>query len=224
MAEKIFIEGFTGSGKSYSLRNLNPQKTFIIQVVKKMLPFKGSKNDYQLISKKNPQGNLARCKDYEGVIKILKYVNKERPKIEVIILDDVHYLITKDYMRRIPDKETKGDTYKKFGEMAYNFDFLLNMAEDLRNDLYIFFLAHTQVNSDGTRTFKTIGKMLDEKIVLEGLVSIVLEAKRRENKYVFQTNLSDSSEPCKSPYGMFEDLYIDNDLNFVLKKIKEFLD
>jgi len=222
MAEKVFIEGYTGTGKSYSLRNLDPNKTFIIQVVKKMFPFKGGKSKYKLITKENPHGNLARCKDYSGITKILKYVNSQRPEIEVIILDDIHYVITKDYMKRIPDKEAKGDTYKKFGEMAYNFDFLLNIAEDLRDDLYIFFLAHTQVNSDGSRSFKTIGKMLDEKIVLEGLVSIVLESKRREDKYVFQTNLSDSSEPCKSPYGMFEELYIDNDLNEVLNKIKEF--
>ncbi len=224
MAEKIFLLGLSGTGKSTSLRNLNPEETFIIQCVKKKLPFKGYKDKYVDLSKDNPNGNKCFTKDYEKIGKQLKYLSNERKEIKTIILDDSSYLLTDDFMGRVTKKVSKGEGFEKYNQIAFNFYQLLDTIESLRDDLIVIFIAHTQLNDDGTRTFKTVGKLLDSMIVMEGLVTIVIESSIKDGRYVFQTNKKDGSEPCKTPHGMFEEdeLFIDNDLQVVLDRIEEF--
>ena len=85
-------------------------------------------------------------------------------------------------------------------------------------------MAHTQTNEDGNRSFKSVGKLLDNMIVLEGLVTFVIESSIKENRYVFQTNNNDGTEPCKTPLGLFaeDEIFIDNDLKIVIDRIREF--
>lgn len=222
MAEKIFVLGNSGTGKSTSLRNLNPEDTFILQCVNKKLPFKGWRSKYTKISKDNPNGNLSLSKNYDNLRKQLIYIHNKRKDIKVVIIDDSHYLMTGDFMNRITEKVSKGGGFEKYNQIAYNFYNLLELVENMRDDIIVFFIAHTQTNDDGTRSFKTVGKLLDNTIVLEGLATIILESKIREKKYVFQTNKIDGTEPCKAPLEMFEDIYIDNDLKEVINRIREY--
>lgn len=222
MAEKVLILGNPGTGKSTSLETLNPEATFIIQSVVKRLPFKGWKNKYKMISQENPNGNLSITHDYETIEKQLKYIDSKRPEIKTVIIDDANYLMTEDLMARVPKKTLKGEAFEKYNQIAYNFHHLLKAVEPLRNDLIVVFLAHTQINDDGSRSFKTVGKLLDNTIVIEGLATIVLESVIKENKYLFQTNKIDGTEPCKTPKGMFEEKFISNDMQLVIEKIEEY--
>jgi len=221
MAQCLFILGDSGSGKSTSLRNLNPEEVFILQAIKKQLPFKGWKKNYTVLTRENPSGNLGFSPDYKTAIHQLKYISEKTNK-KIVIVDDSNYLMTNDFMSRVMEKATKGDVFSKYNEMAYNFHNLTKVIENLRDDLTVVLMAHTQTNDDGNRTFKTIGKLLDDKIKLEGLVSIILETKIKDGRYVFQTNKIDGSEPCKTPLEMFDDIYIDNDLQDVINVITDY--
>lgn len=222
MAEKILILGNSGTGKSTSLRSLDPETTFIIQCVNKKLPFKGWKSKYTQITESNPNGNLCFTNDYQDIWKKLKYINNKLPKIKTVIIDDAHYLMTDDFMNRVTQKVSKGEGYEKYNQIAFNFHSLLKTAENMRDNINVFFLAHTQTDDYGHRSIKTVGRLLDSMIVIEGLVSIILESSIKDGKYVFQTNKKDGTEPCKSPMGMFEELFIDNDLQYVIEKINEY--
>lgn len=224
MAEKIFILGNSGTGKSTSLRNLNPEETFIIQCLNKKLPFKGWKSKYKNLTKEEPNGNKTFSKDYTTITKQLKYISEKRNEIKTVILDDSSYLLTEDFMSRITQKASGNSAFEKYNIIANNFYTLLNLIDELREDLVIVFIAHTQTDDDGTRHFKTVGKLLDNMIVLEGLVTIILESTIKEKHYMFQTNKKDGNEPCKSPMGMFEEdeLFIENDLQIVIEKIRNF--
>lgn len=222
MANRMFILGSTGTGKSTSLRNLDPKETFILQCVDKELPFKGWKKKYSKISKENLEGNRGFTKNYSSIMKQLNYINASRKEIKYIIIDDSNYLMTEDFMSRVMTKTAKGEAFQKYNEMAYNFYSLMNLIESLRGDLTVVMLAHTQTSDEGNRTFKTVGKLLDNTIILEGLVSVILETHIKEGEYKFQTNQLDGSEPCKTPLGMFDDKFIDNDLKLVIDRIKEY--
>ena len=224
MAEKIFILGDSGTGKSTSLRNLKPEETFIIQCLNKKLPFKGWKSKYIDMNEENPNGNKSFSKDYTVIRKQLKYISNKRPEIKTIILDDSSYLLTDDFMTRVTQKVNKGEGFEKYNQIAHNFYSLLELVDTLREDLIVVFMAHTQTDDQGIRKFKTVGKLLDSMIILEGMVTIIIESSIKDGKYVFQTNKKDGTEPCKSPLEMFDEneLFIENDLNVVLDKIRKF--
>lgn len=225
MAIPILIIGESGSGKSTSARNLNPETTFYINVANKSLPFKGWKTKYPKLSKDNPKGRLSTVSTPTGIIKAMDYVNKDRPEIKTLIVDDWQYMSAFEYFDRADEKG-----YEKFTEIGKWLAQVAKKPIELRDDLFIFFFTHAEESQDrrGTRKTKakTIGKMVDEKLTLEGLFSIVLytKVKRDEEgklKYVFET-VNDGSNTCKSPMGMFESEEIDNDLQDVIEAIKEY--
>lgn len=222
MANRMFILGDSGTGKSTSMRNLDPKETFVLQCINKELPFKGWKKKYVKISKENMEGNRGFTKNYNNILKQLNYINDSRKEIKTIVIDDSNYLMTDDFMGRVMTKTAKGEAFQKYNEMAFNFYNLMNVIESLRDDLTVIMMSHTQTDDYGNRTFKTVGKLLDNTIVLEGLVSVILETCIKEGEYKFQTNLIDGTEPCKTPLGMFEDKFIDNDLKSVIDRIREY--
>lgn len=208
MANKVLCLGASGTGKSSSIRNLNPQETFIIQVVEKDLPFKSSRSKYNLESK-----NILKRKNVSGIMKALDGINKIK-EIKTLIIDDFNYCMTYGYKERAKDKG-----FEKFETLAFGVIDIFEKIDSMRADLNVYFMAHTQKDNEGKVSTKTIGKFLDEKVCIEGLFTIVTLSHGADNEYRFIVN---GIEPAKSPMEMFETDEIDNDLSLINKAIDEY--
>lgn len=206
MSNTVLVIGQSGSGKSTSLRNLDPKTTFIINVLDKPLPFKAFKKNYRPCTKENKAGNYFATNDWSHVVKCIEMVNKERPEITTLIIDDWQYILAYEFMRRVSEKG-----FDKFSELANHGWSTINACLGTRPSLTSFILAHSDVDSTGRSKCKTIGKMLDEKITIEGLFTTVLHSRVVDGEYKFQTQY-DGEFLAKSPMGMFEEHLIPNDL------------
>ncbi|BEO98154.1 AAA family ATPase [Fusobacterium nucleatum] len=215
MANMIMIIGESGTGKSTSIENLNEKETFIIQAVDKPLPFKEYKKKYPLRSKENPKGNRFISDKAEIIIKILSTLDKEK-EIKNIIIDDSQYVMANEFMRRAKEKG-----FDKFIEIGQNFYNLIDKANSMREDINVIFLQHIEVTDNGKEKAKTIGRLIDEKICLEGRFTIVLATEVEDKVYYFRTQ-NNGNDTCKSPKGMFDELRIPNDLNYVIQKSNEY--
>lgn len=227
MGNLIAIAGESGSGKSTSARNLNPKETFIINVANKPLPIRGYKKLYSAVHKDkegNYVGNLYNTSDPGKILSMLKIINAKMPHIKTILLEDAQYIMAFETMKRSDEKG-----YEKFTQIATHFFDILNYAKDMREDATTCVLAHSENIGDGLNPkfkIKTIGKMIDNMITLEGIFTYVLFSISKLNdndmiEYKFITQ-SDGTTTAKTPMGCFDDLYIDNDLSFVLEKIDEY--
>jgi hypothetical protein len=220
MSEIIAVVGQTGTGKSTSVETLNPKETVIIGVTNKPLPFRGWKKNYV----SGEGGNYLITSDPAKIVKALDYVDKNRPEIKQIVIDDFQYLMSTEFMNRSDEQG-----WQKFTDIAKHAWNVITKSRDLRDSLKVFFLCHDEIiteNFQPKRKIKTIGKMLDEKITLEGLFTVVLftdiqKTKENERIYTFITQ-NDGTTTGKSPKGMFEDLNIPNDLSLVIKKINAY--
>lgn len=198
MGIPVLILGESGSGKSCSLRNFEPEEVGIFNVAGKPLPFK----------KKLKKVNNAKYGD------ILKSLSE--PKLKVYVIDDSQYLMAFEMFDRA--KETG---YNKFTDVALNFRTLVDrIIRNTPDDVIVYFLHHTEQTETGKIKAKTSGKMLDNQLTLEGLFSIVLLCKTDGQEHYFETQ-SDGYTTCKSPMEMF-DLKIDNDLKMVDTRIREY--
>lgn len=198
MGIPVLILGESGTGKSASLRNFKPEDLKVINVANKPLPFK---NKIESIA----------TDDYRTVIKELK-LNKKK----VAVIDDAQYLMANEFMRRATERG-----FDKFTEIAQNFWSLVNMVKDLPSDQVVYFLAHIERDANGNEKIKTIGKLLDEKITVEGMFTIVLKTNVTDGVYSFITQNS-GHDTVKSPIGMFPSVVIDNDLKYVDEKIRNY--
>lgn len=198
MAIPVLILGESGTGKSASLRNFEPDDLKVINVANKPLPFK---NKFESIS----------TDDYRTIIKELK-LNKKK----VAVIDDAQYLMANEFMRRATERG-----FDKFTEIAQNFWTLVNTVKDLPEDQVVYFLAHIERDANGNEKIKTIGKLLDEKITVEGMFTIVLKTNVTDGVYSFITQNS-GHDTVKSPIGMFPSIVIDNDLKYVDEKIRNY--
>jgi hypothetical protein len=225
MGQAILIIADSGAGKSTSMENLDPRETFIINVANKPLPFRGWKKKYTLWSKETPGGNLYHGSTSPAIEACLGYVNTKRPEIKSVVVDDFQYMSAFEYFDRA---EEKG--YEKFTQMASHLARVVRLPKDLREDLTVFFMMHAEdsVDLDGKRKVKakTIGKMVDNSLTLEGLFSIVLFGRVRKDKeggvrYVFETQ-NNGENTCKTPRGMFDTPEIPNDLALVKKAIEAY--
>lgn len=226
MATSVLVVAESGSGKSTSIENLNPKETFIINVASKPLPFKGWKSKYLLWSKENPTGNLYNSASADNIAACLKYVSEKRTEIKAIVIDDVQYMSAFEYFDKASEKG-----YDKFTSIAANLARIARLPKDLRQDLQVYFLMHAEesIDLEGKRRVKakTVGKMIDNALTLEGLFSIVLFGKVKKDKetknlrYVFETQ-NNGENTCKSPKDMFEFFEIPNDLAIVQKAIIDY--
>lgn len=198
MGIPVLILGESGSGKSASLRNFDPDKVGIFNVAGKPLPFR------KLLKSVNNA-------TYSDIYKILA-----KPKLKTYVIDDSQYLMAFEELDRA--KETG---YNKFTEMALNFSGLVRfIINNLPADVIVYFLHHVETTDTGKVKAKTVGKMIDSKLTLEGLFSIVLLCEATNEGHHFVTQ-SDGYTTCKSPMEMF-DLEIDNDLAMVDATIREY--
>jgi len=215
MSQIIVIYGESGTGKSTSLRTLDPKETFVINVMGKPLPFKGWKNQYTLRTKE-AGGNMLVSDNSNNIVTILTNIDKKMPEIKTIVIDDFQYTMANEFMRRATEKG-----YEKFTQIGQNAWNIISQASALRDDLKVFFLTHSDTDETGKSKIKTIGKMLDDKICLAGLFTIVLYSTMIDDRYVFLTQ-STSNAIAKSPLGMFDEKLIGNDLSSVIEKINEY--
>lgn len=223
----IAIVGPSGSGKSTSLGNipeigikgLNPKETAIINVAGKDLPFRGWNKLYN--GKISEGGNYAETSDASIIAEIIKLISTSRTDLKNIVIDDAQYIMAFEFMRRA--KETG---YGKFGDIGVNISKVLEASRNARKDLKIYFMWHPEFGGDGTYKMKTVGKMVDDYLTLEGLFSVILYtdvSKGPNNKiqYQFVTN-HDGKYPARSAIGMFKDLTIPNDLGLVSELIDKY--
>lgn len=216
MSNSVLVIGASGTGKSTSIRNLDPKSTFIINVLNKPLPFKNYKKLYTEYTRDNPKGNYFASDNYMHVMKCIDKVNKERHDIKTLIVDDIQYILINAFMRR-----SKERGFDKYSELANDYWQIMTLLTNCRDDLVTVVLSHNELDSMGKSKIKTVGKLLDEKIAIEGMFTTVLQSLVVDGEYKFQTQ-GDEYTIAKSPMEMFSDKYIDNDLVEVINKIKEY--
>lgn len=206
MAQVIMLIGKSGSGKSTSMRNFSHEELALINVNKKPLPFKG-KFDSTLEST-----------NYEQIEKAIFTTQKK-----VIVIDDAGYLITNQFM--MGHGENKGNAvFELYNSLADNFYKLIKFCQEkVADDKTIYFVMHEDKNDFGDIKPKTIGKLLDEKVCVEGLFTIVLRAECLNGEYVFHTK-TDGSDVTKTPMGMFDKETVENDLKEVDRTIRDYYD
>lgn len=198
MGIPVLIIGTSGSGKSYSIRNFKQEDAGIINVGRKPLPFRNTlvsidTDDYSYIAKKISTAT-----------------------VPSIIIDDAQYLMANEFMRR-----AKEAGYQKFTDIGVNFWNLVQTVISMPKEKIVYFMGHAEVDNFGNIKFKTIGKMLDEKITVEGMFTIVLRTGVQDGEYYFSTQ-NDGTDTVKSPPDMFVSTRIPNDLASVDKCIREF--
>ena len=201
MATKVLILGDSGTGKSASLRNFQPEEVLVINAAGKPLPFK---NHFESVT---PAFN----KMTVDVIRAMDNTSKK-----VIIIDDAQYIMSFQYMRRI-----KENGWDKWNDIQGDFFNIIQHCDELPADTIVYFLSHIQRDEEGREKLKTMGKMLDEKITLEGLFTVVLKTSVTDGEYCFITQNS-GKDTVKSPIGMFDSYAIDNDLKYVDTKIRNY--
>lgn len=215
MSKVICIAGESGSGKTTSMRNLDPETTMYIDCDKKGLSWKGWRNQYN-----GEKKNYLKTDFPQVALQALKKIDKEEQykHIRVVVVDTINGLMIADEMRRCKEKG-----YDKWQDLAQSIYDLIGYALTMRDDVTIIFVAHTQTDHDDNgymfTRIKTSGRKLD-KITLESKFSTVLLSKCVDGKFLFETQANFST--AKTPMGAFEEKEIDNDIVQVMKALEEY--
>lgn len=223
MANCIIILGPSGTGKSTSIKGLNPKETIVFNTLKKRLPFKGSGSLYN-----NENKNLLEVTDYSQMITYLESIDKNMQHVKNIVLDDSIFIMRKEYFDR-----AKESGFNKFTDLAIHFQKIIKTCENMRSDINVFFILHSEpVLSDNTiQTYKvsTVGRLLDQQYNPIEVVPMVLYSaiQYKDNKpvYGFYTHaVMDRGAviPAKTPDEMFEEDFIPNDLGLVVDAMNSY--
>lgn len=204
MGIPVLIIGKSGSGKSASLRNFQPGEVGIVNVLGKPLPFR---NKLQAVQ----------TDDYKKV-----YTAITKAKTDCIVIDDSGYLMTNQFMRGHSSTGAGNAIFTFYNDLGDQFWHLVRyVVENLPPQRVVYFMMHEDKNDFGDVKPKTIGKMLDEKVCVEGMFTIVLRSMLVNGKHVFHTQ-TDGMDVCKTPIGMFDADEIDNDLKMVDNAVREY--
>lgn len=199
MSYATLVLGESGTGKTCSLRNLDPKNTLLIQPVRKPLPFRSA--GWKEIKAKGDGNNILVCSNPQAIINCM-----HASPFDVIVVNDWQYILASMYMAA---RNVKG--FDKFTEIGgAGFD-IAKAASELGENKRVYVLAHTTSDEFGNTRIKTLGKLLDDKIVVEGMFTTVLRTHVENGRYLFSTQNS-GSDTVKSPMGMFSEQYIENDL------------
>lgn len=223
MSKSVFYIGPAGSGKTSAIRTLNPKETFIFNSLGKELPWRGSAKQYTYWDKdKNPEGNMVKTSSAPAIIKWMKHISEGMPQIKEIVIDDNTFVTALELQRR------KEESWSKYEVIVQNFLDIAEASKSLRDDITVHILHHTQVAGDGIIEDKnyramSYGKLIDEKLgTQEAQFTIVLRAAKELDgdkiNYVFYTR--DANSTAKTPFEMFEDDKIPNDLALVSSTVR----
>lgn len=213
MGISTLVIGQSGRGKSTSIETLDPSITIVVKAINKPFPFKSK--DWKRWDSKTSTGSYE-VTDNHDIIKAIIRGAKSKGK-KIVVIDDMQYLMANEFMRR--SSERGFDKFTEIAEHMWSLVMTANEATD--DDMRVYFLSHTEQNDIGETKCKTIGKLLDDKITVEGLFTIVLGANKDGDEYYFSTQNS-GRDTCKSPRGMFDSDKIENNLSLVDKAICEF--
>lgn len=206
MAEPVVIYGKSGTGKSTSLENFADDEILYGNITGKRLPFR-KQFKYNMVT--------------DDVDKIKRTLSKCPDFIKVIVLDDAGYLMTNQFMRGHSGDKSGGNTFDLFNAIADNFWGLINYIKSLPEDKIVYIIMHEDTNDFGERKIRTIGKLLNEKVCIEGMCTVVLRSETMGGKYSFVTQ-NEGNDISKSPKGMFSEIRIPNDLKAVDTAIREY--
>lgn len=198
MAIGVLILGESGTGKSFSMRNFEPDEVKVLSVEKPILPFR-------------KKMEVVLTPNEKKIIKEMKNTDKKN-----IVVDDFQYVLGVQMMKRSLEKG-----WDKFNEIQYDYFSVLDAVKELPDDTIVYFISHTETSEDGMTKVKTIGKALDKYITIEGMFMIVLGTRVSDGKYFFTTQ-NDGKNTVKSPDGMFPSFAIENDLKYVEEKIRNY--
>jgi len=194
----VLLVGPSGSGKSTSLRNFNKDEVAVINVLGKPLPFK---NDIK----------APKLDDYAQILKAIAGTKKK-----TIVIDDAGYLLTNEFMNK---SSVKG--YDKYNEMANNFFNLINGIKNLEGGKTVYLIMHEDIDEFGNVKPKTIGKLLDDKVNIQGMFTICIRSMFDNGNYIFR--LKTNGQDCvKTPFGMFEEDTMENDLKEFDKVVRDY--
>ena len=221
MASKLIgIVGATGTGKSTAIKHLDPKETYIINVAKKELPFKGSEKMYNTENK-----NYKEIDDANEITRLLRTISDKAPHIKNVVIEDSNYIMGFDLVSKADQTG-----FTKFSLLAKGMVDMFREARKLREDITVFYLTHPETIEDGGDIvgykIKTAGKMIDNQVLLEGLLTVCLYTYVEESKdgtasYHLITNRF-KKMPAKSPDGMFADIKIPNNLQLVVDTVKAY--
>jgi hypothetical protein len=210
MSKIILVMGEPATGKTVSLRNIPKNELYYIDCDKKGLNYKGWKNDFNEENK-----NYCRTTDSDMIAKILKGISNTREDIKYVAIDTINSVMLADEMRRSKDKNF--DKWVDLASSVYNI--IVDTAPDLRDDMTVIFIGHTQTDDEGFTRLLTNGKKLN-KIGLEKYFDTVLISKNMDGRYVFETTSPNST--ARVPMGFDCEQYIENDLYEIIKELKEY--
>lgn len=209
MSHLCFILGESGTGKTCSLRNIDPKNALLIQPVRKPLPFRCA--GWKEVREKGDGGSVYVSDDPTKIITAMS-----RTEADIIILDDFQYILLSIFMARRAER-----SYDKFNVIAGAGYDIVRAATELAENKRIYILCHTETDDFGYVRAKSIGKMLSEKIVVEGFIPMTLRTYVDSGRYYFMTHNS-GQDTVKTPLGMYENNLIENDLAEVDKTICEY--
>lgn len=205
MGENIIIYGKSGSGKSRSLKNFGEEEIYLINTIGKRLPFK---NGFKFVTTSD---NLD----------VIKTGLKKMP-MKTAVIDDAGYLMTNAFMRGHATPKKGASSFDLYNDIADGFWGLLNFVKtELPEDVLVYYLLHEDTSDYGETRLRTIGKLLNDKVCIEGMSTVVLRCMTEGTAHFFRTQ-SDGMDISKSPEGMFEELKIENDLKAVDDRIRDY--
>lgn len=215
--KSIIILGSSGTGKSTSMRNLSPEDTLLIQSIPKQLPFKGA-GKWKIYNKETcPTGNIVVTDNADIICNVMKSTKRK-----VIVIDDVQFIMSNRLMEKA---DQKGNSiFEEYRQIARDIYKIMMTANSLDEDVFVFFMWHPDLDDDNNVIVKTAGKQTEKVNTPQSFFSFLLRAevsvRGEDREYTFRTQ-TDGRDPAKSPDGMF-DYRIPNDLDYVIKKIKEY--
>lgn len=220
--QAILVVGRSGSGKTYSLRNLDPKDTLIVMSKFKPLMFRGSSKKYSLNKYEKGKGMIRVCNSFEELDRVITSFEKSKIPFKNIIFDDFQYYSQRDVFTRADEKG-----FDKFIGLAMNIynaiARITNLSYSQGKNVVVFWHSNTLTLAEEKGTLvQTSSKFIDEKFVVEGVFNVVLKTEIVEGEYKFKTNSDNGLLSIKSPEGVF-DLYIDNDIDYVIKKLDEYV-